>query len=49
MEKLDGDDEFLISSIGEKAARDLVQFLPFNKFINNRNILKRTLIEELPD
>lgn len=49
MEFLDGDENELISTSGEKAERDIVQFLPFLKFKYNAHILRRTLLEELPE
>ena len=48
MEILDGDEVPLISSIGERRMRDLVQFVPFNKFKNDENKLSREVLEEIP-
>ena len=35
MEELDGDDQPLVNSKGEKWERDIVQFVPYDKFKNN--------------
>jgi len=48
METLDGD-EGLIDSQGVKCKRDLVQFVPFNKFKNNPGALAKEVLAELPD
>lgn len=48
MEILDGDNVPLISSIGEKRMRDLVQFVPFNKFKDNEQKLSKEVLEEIP-
>lgn len=48
MEILDGDNVPLISSIGEKRMRDLVQFVPFNKFKNDEKKLSNEILEEIP-
>ena len=48
MEILDGDEVPLISSIGERRMRDLVQFVPFNKFKNDENKLSKEVLEEIP-
>ena len=48
MEILDGDNVPLISSIGEKRMRDLVQFVPFNKFKNDGKKLSNEVLEEIP-
>lgn len=47
MEYLDGDNG-LIDSEGRKAKRDLVQFVPFNKFKGNPAKLAESVLEELP-
>ena len=47
MEILDGDDG-LWDSNGRKAERDLVQFVPYNKFKNNSHHLAENVLEELP-
>ena len=48
MEILDADDVPLISSWGEKMKRDIVQFVPFNKYKNNPLILREEVLDELP-
>ena len=48
MDILDGDDG-LYNSNGQKAVRDLVQFVPFNKYKGNPQILAQKVLEELPD
>ena len=48
METLDGDDG-LMDSNGVRCKRDLVQFVPFNKFKNNPAALAREVLAELPD
>ena len=45
---LDGDDVPLVSSRGIKRMRDLVQFVPFNKYRYNPNILAEQVLEEVP-
>jgi len=47
MEVLDGDDG-LWDNNGNKAERDLVQFVPFNDFANNPIKLSEEVLEELP-
>lgn len=48
MDILDADNNPLISSNGVKAARDLVQFVPFSKFQNNGIKLAEQVLEEVP-
>ena len=48
MEILDGDEVPLVSSIGKKRQRDLVQFVPFNKFQNDEKKLSNQVLEEIP-
>ena len=48
MNILDGDDVPLISSKGVKRMRDLVQFVPFNKFENDAEKLSAEVLEEIP-
>ena len=45
---LDGDDVPLVSSNGIKRMRDLVQFVPFNKYKNNPEKLAEQVLEEVP-
>lgn len=47
MDILDGDDG-LWNSKGVKAERDLVQFVPYNKFKGNKELLAREVLEEVP-
>ena len=48
MEQLDADDNPLVSSTGERCCRDLVQFVPFNKFEHNAERLAEVVLEEIP-
>ena len=48
MIQLDGDDIPLVSSNGVKRMRDLVQFVPFNKFRDDPNELAAQVLEEVP-
>ena len=48
MEILDGDTVPLISSNGKKRIRDLVQFVPFNKYQNDEKKLSLEVLEEIP-
>ena len=48
MEQLDGDEIPLISKKGVKRQRDLVQFVPFNKFEGNENKLSQEVLDEIP-
>ena len=45
---LDADVEPSISSSNVKAVRDLVQFVPYNKFANNPDKLSQNVLEEIP-
>ena len=45
---LDGDDDPLVNSTGVIRDRDLVQFVPFNKFRNDSNKLSEEVLEEVP-
>jgi hypothetical protein len=45
---LDGDNVPLISSNGVKRLRDVVQFVPFNKYRNNNEELTKQVLEEIP-
>ena len=48
MVTLDGDDVPLISTSGIKRMRDLVQFVPFNKYRSNPEKLAEQVLEEVP-
>ena len=48
MIQLDGDDIPLISSNGIKRMRDLVQFVPFNRYKNDPKELAAQVLEEVP-
>ena len=48
METLDGD-EGLVDSSGTRCKRDLVQFVPFDKFKGNPGALAKEVLAELPD
>lgn len=48
MDVLDADDNPLISSSGVKMKRDIVQFVPFNQFKSDMNMLAKEVLEELP-
>ena len=45
---LDADENPLINSKGVKAARDLVQFVPFSKYESNSQKLANEVLEEIP-
>lgn len=45
MEFLDSDDKVLTDAEGKKAVRDIVQFVPMNKFRNIAALRKATLAE----
>ena len=49
MEMLDGDGDALKNSRGEKAVRDIVQFVPFRLFHNNDQALAKEVLAELPN
>lgn len=48
MERLDGDEKGLVDSAGERAKRDIVQFVEFNKYCENSNDLAHKTLEEIP-
>jgi len=48
MDELDGDDHGLMNSKGEYAKRDVVQFVPYNKYKHNINELSRETLAEIP-
>jgi hypothetical protein len=49
MDVLDNDDGSMRDQQGRKAKRDLVQFVPFNEFKNNPELLAKNVLKELPD
>ncbi|XP_022609789.1 copine-3-like isoform X2 [Seriola dumerili] len=49
MEFLDSDDKLLRSPMGDVAARDIVQFVPFRDFQGNSTALAQSVLAELPD
>ena len=48
MDKLDGDGSVLKSTTGVKAERDIVQFVPFNKYSENPQMLAQETLAEIP-
>jgi hypothetical protein len=48
MVQLDADDGLLEASNGEKAKRDLVQFVPFSQFEGNGESLAKEVLREIP-
>jgi len=49
MNRLDGDDVVLTSRGGKRAARDIVQFVPFNEFKNKHiSMLAKEVLAEIP-
>ena len=48
MDKLDGDDDVLKSLSGVKAQRDIVQFVPFNKYSDKPQLLAQETLAEIP-
>ena len=48
MIELDGDDKPLVSRNGKKRQRDLVQFVPFNKFEDDEKKLTEEVLDEIP-
>ncbi len=49
MEKLDGDDEKLKNKAGIQVLRDIVQFLKYEDFKQDPNLLKEEFTKELPE
>ncbi|CAD8128603.1 unnamed protein product [Paramecium sonneborni] len=49
MSILDDDDGNLHDSFGRRTQRDLVQFVPFNQFKSNPELLAKNVLQELPD
>jgi hypothetical protein len=47
MEKLDGD-SMLMGKDGRKAPRDIVQFVPFRKVKNHKELLREHVLREVP-
>lgn len=48
MEVLDADDKPLVSTEGKEASRDLVQFVPYNKYAANPAQLASEVLQEVP-
>jgi len=48
MEKLDADEKPLVSSKGKKMARDIVQFVPYDKFHKKLPELAKEVLAEIP-
>ena len=48
MEELDGDDNPIMTKDGKKRQRDLVQFVPFNKFEGDEKKLAEEVLDEIP-
>lgn len=48
MIELDGDENPLISSSGVKRMRDIIQFVPFNKYKYDQNKLAEEVLKEIP-
>lgn len=49
MEALDADQTPITNSKGQPMSRDIVQFVPFNKFANHPIMLRHEVLEELPE
>ena len=49
MDELDGDDDALKSTSGVKAQRDIVQFVPFNKYSKKPQLLAQETLAEIPE
>ena len=49
MDILDSDDVVLSDTMGNKAERDIVQFVPFDQFRSNPVRLREETLKELPD
>lgn len=49
MNILDSDQGLLTDSLGNTAYRDIVQFVPFRKFRNNKIRLREEVLAELPE
>ena len=48
MEKLDGDENPIMARSGKFRARDIVQFVPFSKFVNDPKKLSMEVLAEIP-
>lgn len=48
MENLDSDQQLLMDRRGQRASRDIVQFVPFRKYQNNPTALAKEVLAELP-
>ena len=48
MEQLDGDGG-LYGGNGQRCPRDIVQFVPFNKYGGNPDLLTKELLKEIPN
>lgn len=48
MVKLDGDDNTLLNSRGQKSTRDIVQFVPFREFKGDVAALTKEVLAEIP-
>ncbi len=48
MEKLDGDNDPIMTKDGKKRQRDLVQFVPYNKFKDDEKKLVEEVLDEIP-
>lgn len=49
MEKLDCDDGYLKNSAGQKASRDIVQFVEFRNYKSDLSILAEEVLREVPN
>ena len=49
MVELDGDNEPLVNSIGEKWERHIVKFVPYDKYKDNLKLLAEKVLEEIPN
>lgn len=49
MEQLDNDDLSMMDNDGNRAQRDLVQFVPFNNFKGDASLLAKEVLSEMPD
>ena len=49
MNRLDSDDCALVNSRGVSARRDIVQFVPFNKYANSPQMLAKETLAEIPE